>query len=364
VSDVPAACQPLADAVAQAEQQQAALLQQADAQTGPAVWVTLEQVGSVRRDLASKRQALAACVTANTAAFTGELVRIETRPQPPAEIALLQMWDPAAPASATGQTQPQGGAYGFTAPVPDRKAVTVTSVVAGARAGAGFDFRSGELPAGAAQLRIELLYLPPVRVDAVTLTAWGKQVQVPPGPIATSAASPVLTGLIGSLTGVDVALAANQVTLTVHATVAAAEGGIVPLSTTPTPVAVVIPVVIHPDVNPLGDPAAPLQVSIPGTGVSVMDGGLFGGLASAFAPLFLGFLTDQISHLATTWLNAQVPSVVAAAFALDELPAGVQVCVRSLLVTPEGITADAVVGAVGTVLTEFSPTNLKPAPLP
>jgi len=266
------------------------------------------------------------------------------------------MWDPAAPASATGQTQPQGGAYGFTAPVPDRKAITVTSVVAGARVGAGFDFRTGELPAGTAQLRIELLYLPQVSVDAATLTAWGKQVQVPPAPIAT--------GLIGSLTGVDVALAANQVTLTVHATVASAEGGIVPLSTTPTPVAVVIPVVIHPDVNPLGDPAAPLQVSIPGTGVSVMDGGLFGGLASAFAPLFLGFLTDQISHLATTWLNEQVPSVVAAAFALDELPAGVRVCVRSLLVTPEGITADLVVGAIGTVLTEFSPTNLKPAPLP
>ena len=279
----------------------------------------------------------------------------------PAETPLLQMWDAASPAAATGQTQPPGGAYGFPAPVPERKAVTVTSAVGGAPVGAGFDFRSGELPAATAELRIELLYLPKVSVDAATLTAWGKQVQVPPGPIATSGANPVLTGLIGSLTGVDVALAANQMTLTVHATVAAAEGGIMPFPTTATPVAAVIPVIIHPDVNPLGDPAAPLQVSIPGTGVSVMDGGLFGGLASAFAPLFLRFLTDQMSHLATTWLNAQVPAVVAAAFALDELPAGVRVCARSLLVTPEGITAGAVVRAVGTVLTEFSPTNLKPA---
>jgi hypothetical protein len=364
VPDIPAACQPLADAVTQAEQQEAALSDQAGAETGPAAWVTLQQLGSVRRALAASQQALAACVTAHTAAFTGELVTIETGPPRPAETRLLQMWDPAAAGAPTGQAQPQGGVFGFTAPVPDRKAVTVSSTIAGAPLGAGFDFRSGELPAGSTELRIELLYLPQVSVDAATLAAWGKQLQVASGPIATVGSDAVLTGLVGSITSVDVALAADQLTLTVHGTVAAAEGGFLPLPTTPTPVAVAIPVTVHPNVNPLSDGTAPLQVSIPGTGVTVMDGGLFGGMASAFAPLFLGFLTDRISHLATTWLNEQVPSVVAAAFALDQLPAGTQVSVRSLSITAEGIAADAVVGAVGTVLTTFSPKNPQPAPVP
>ena len=354
-------CQPLADAVTQAEQQEAALREQAAAETGAAAWVTLEQLGSLRADLAAKQQALAACVSANTAAFTGELVSIETRSQPPAEQTVLQMWDPAAPATPTGQTQPQGNAFGFPAPVPDRKAVTVSATVAGAPAGQGFDFRSGELPAGTTDLRIELLHLPHVHLDAAALSKWGKQVQVPFGPIASGGPNPVLTGLLGSITGVDVALAADQLTLTAHGTVAAAQGGILPLPTTPTPVAVAFPVTVHPDVNPVGDPTQPLRVSIPGTGVTIMDGGLFGGLASAFAPFLLGFLSDQISTQATDWLNEQVPTVVAAAFALQQLPDGAHASLRSVSISADGITLDAVLGATGTVLTSYSP---KTAPLP
>jgi hypothetical protein len=353
--DVPAACQPLADELATLQAQDQSLAALAETLVGPAAWQTLAELGRVRAQEAAKRRELDICVAANTAALAGNLTVIDVRPSPPPEIRNVVLWDVdhpdrAVPANMTGPM------FGFQVPgaLPENKAVTVQSVAPrGAPVGPGFDFRTGPLPANRKNLPIEIMLLPDVTFDEATINTWASTVQFPVQPMSAGVGGTVNVGP----TTFTVSLENGSFVVTVHTVLAGTGGGMPLISASPHPVSAALPVTVLPDMNPVGDPAAPVMVKV-GDPTSIQDAGMFGGVAAALVPLVFGSIRSQFEHQIAAWLNGQLPTVVAAAFALESLPAGCTVAVRSTDVSPAGMTVSAVVGNLGTALSTFTPHDL------
>ncbi|MFC7726030.1 hypothetical protein ACFQW6_13000 [Nocardioides sp. GCM10028917] len=355
--DPPAACQPLADELATLHAQDQSLAALAETLVGPAAWQSLAELGRVRAQKAAKQRELDGCVAANTATLTGTLTVIDVRLSPPHEIRNIVLWDVdhpnhSVPANMTGPM------FGFKPPgaLPENKAVTVQSIAPnGAAVGAGFDFRTGPLPAIRNSLPIEIMLLPDVNFDEATINAWAFTVQLPAQPMSTGVGGAVNVGP----TTFTVSLATGNLVVTVHSVLAGiGGGGGVPLvSATPHPVSATLPVTVLPNMNPVGDPAAPVTVKV-GDPTSSQDGGLFGGVAAALVPLAFGSIRSQFEQQITAWLNGQLPGLVAAVFTLESLPTGCSIAVRSVDVSSAGMSLSAVVGNLGTALSTFSPHDL------
>jgi hypothetical protein len=355
--DVPAACQGIANELTSLQAQAHALATQAEAQNGAAAWQTLAKLGQVHAEEAAKRQEFDACTSASAAPLTGTLTVIDVRPDPPAETRSIMLWDVADPPAAAVTADLQGPAFGFPDPLPQRRNVSVQSVAGGVALGVGFDFRTGELGATTKSLPIELLLLPDVMLDQAKIAAWASSVIVPAQQVVTGDGQVIAPVEVGPTT-FSVTLANGLFMVIAYTTVAATQDGMVPLPSTPTPMSVTLPVTVLPDMNPLGDPAAPLKVTL-GDPVVTQDGALFSGLAAPLAPIVIGFVRSHLEQQLAGWINGQLPALVAAAFAIDGLPDGCTISVRALGLTDDRLTLTAFVGDVGNALATFTPQHVE-----
>jgi hypothetical protein len=358
--DVHPACQSIADELAAQQAQSRALAAQAEGLTGAAAWETLAELGRIRADEAAKQRELDACLAANSATLSGTLTIIDVRPGPPPETHKVVLWDvdqPAGPAIAANMSWPMFG-FNFPGAIPETKAVTVQSVADGAAVGAGFDFRTGPLPANEKNLPIEILFLPAVTFDEASINAWASTVQLPVQQMSAPGGGATAPVNVGPTT-FSVSLATGSFVVVMHTVVTGTGGAVQLVSATPHPVSATLPVTVLPDMNPVGDPAAPVSIKV-GDPTSIHDGGLFGGMAAALVPLVFGSVRGQFEQQISSWLNAQLPNVVAAAFALDALPTRCTITVRSIEVTMARMSLAAVVGNLGDALRTFQPHGLNP----
>jgi hypothetical protein len=358
MADVPAACQDLADAVAQDHAHVAALVAAAEAEIGQPAWATLEQLAIVRRDLLVKKKQLDVCVLANTAAMSGTLDVLETRSNPPVETDTVLLWDAAEPGNAPVSGVFHADAFGFPAPIPDRRALTVTALVAGAPAGTGFDFRSGELPQDLVAPHIELLLFPDITVGLSQLQSWADALLVDQQTGLTSVGGLPL-GVEIAVDGGQVALdtGQGQIQLTVHATVNVVSD-VLPVPANPVPVDITIPMVLFPDQNPLGVPAQPLRASVVASQITLHDNGLLFNVPDAAKTMMYGLIREPLETQLGAWLNPIVPDLVTATFSIGELPPGSIVTVRSVTVGTDAISATAVLGVLGDALSTYTPKDI------
>jgi hypothetical protein len=358
MAEVPAACQDLADAVAQDHAQVAALVAMAEAEIGQPAWATLEQLAIVRRDLLVKQKQLDVCVIANTAAMSGTLELLETRTNAPVETEAVLLWDAAKPGDAPVPGLFHSDAFGFPAPIPDRRALTVTALVAGAPAGTGFDFRSGELPPDLVAPRVELLLFPDITVELGQLQSWAEALLVDRQTGLTSVGGLPL-GVEIAVEGGQVALDAGQgqIQLTVHATVDFVSD-MLPVPANPVPVEITIPMLLVPDQNPLGDPAQPLRASVVPLGITLHDNGLLFNVPDVAKVLMYSLLREPLETQLAAWLNPTMLDLVTATFSIGELPPGSIVTVRSATVATDAISATVVLGTLGDALSTYTPKDI------
>jgi hypothetical protein len=166
MSSVPAQCQSLADSVATLEATDQTLRNQLASQTGPAAWSTLAQIGENRLQLSGQRVALAACVSAHTAALQGNLVVMDvTAGEVPPPSQMAHLFDLTANPAQRDSAPVTSNFFAFNGPLPGKFGISV--VTGGDPSVVGPDFRSVSLQAAsvAGPLRVEVLLCPEVQLS-------------------------------------------------------------------------------------------------------------------------------------------------------------------------------------------------------
>jgi hypothetical protein len=102
--------------------------------------------------------------------------------------------------------------------------------------------------------------------------------------------------------------------------------------------------------------------ALPGTVPVLTMSGLVGAVVGMITPLLASSLADRAVQPLVGLLNRMIMKRVAATLGLTELPAGVVLSVRELAADNDTITLTPVLGAFGTILSDFQPAALAAAP--
>jgi hypothetical protein len=357
MTDVPAACQALADQVSTLDQQYSALVAQVSQEEGAQAWQDLARLGALRQQLEAAQGALDRCVQANSAALTGILNIIDATGVAAQGTQTVTLWDVSgASAVPAGQAPVTSGAFGLKGPVPAKSALTVQTTGAAGFSLTGYDFRSGPLPdpLPAPPLRCEMVICPQVLVPPAAVQAWASAFQA----VSQQISLPSLQGSVtAALSSVTVALTADTITVTATGTLTGTiVGGTVPLNQ--MPFSADVPFSLTPSGSPQAGDIVDFAIVGPGPVIKVLAGpmAVLNSLLSFLQP----FIKDQLQNSLTPWVEQVTPEVIAAALALPQLPPSTTITLRSLKIDQSGITFQPVLGAIGTGLSTFKPVPLSP----
>jgi hypothetical protein len=249
-----------------------------------------------------------------------------------------------------------GDRFSFAGPLPPRFGIIIRSQ---GLTGEDFEpeFRTGLLEASSlpasALIRAEIVVGPEVGFSSVDVARWASAI---PLPIQTNVASPaggvsarveLLTIEATLATGIITLRAGGQIDWTPGAGLSALGGARGRTAFTATlRLAFMLPptpMIVEPcHVGLHGDPDVEIS-----------------GLAGALAALALPFVRDLLEGMLTKQVDQalvrEVRAIVAAAFALSELPPGVTVSIRRLKVEGDTVSFQPAIGALGTTLSTFHP---------
>ena len=91
----------------------------------------------------------------------------------------------------------------------------------------------------------------------------------------------------------------------------------------------------------------------------MLDAGPFGAILAPLLPFVTGYVGDEVRTRLGSWAGPVLRAAVAADLALAALRDDATLSVRDVSVTPDGISAQTVLGCVSTTL-----STCRPAPLP
>lgn len=348
-------CQPIADQVSALTVQEKAQLAAIDPLEGAARWKAIEDLGTLRQQIADQQSVLDACQKQHGLDLTAEIVVFDLTGDAGAN-RIGRLWQLTAGGQAVKQTNSiqadnlvsfpgilgaNRQAFGITIEGVDKTTVN------------GPDFRSGPLPASAGAAvneidpvgRIEIVILSPMTISTDTL----KQA-LPPLPLQQSI--PVeAAGNVGiAITALDFVIDNGTVSLTASGTASA-------LSAT-SPFTFSAAVHIAPVFTMT--PSTIFDVSMVGVPTLTMSG-FAGSIVQLLAPFVSTSLSGQIVQQLDNVLSTFVGARVAESLGSSAIPAGSVLSVRELTIDAAQITITPVLGAFGTILSTFKPAAL-PAP--
>jgi len=344
---VPPACQPIANDVTALETNDAQLVASLKTLTGAAAWTVLAQLADGRQQLVAKRAQLDACVLANSAALQANVVTIDLGASPPtSQSRSVQMWDMTAPVPVLRESAAVvGDSIAIKGPLPASFGLTVITI--GDPDVLGPDFRSQVLAGATPPTRLEVLLGPMIRISRSSLEA------------SLGTVLPYVTQIDASGHRIDLAVSTGRLATTPGRLTAIFSGQAsapsfgfqnIPFSST-----------VNIGLVPSSAPAIADAVDLVRVeDISLDMPGLLGALASLAIPSIRtfveGFATDQLR----TILRIAVPNAVQEGFALAGLPADVNLSIRKIAIDGDGILFEPALGAVGTTLSTFAPTNIPP----
>ena len=352
----PPECQPIVDAIANLTAQEQAKRDALKALVGVDKWNALEDLGTLRQQLADQQKLLADCEKQHATDLTTTVVVTDvTGNAGPNRIA--RVWQLTASGQAVKQTVTlQDGVANFTGVLDSsRQGIGITIEGVDHPAVNGPDFRSGPLPAKAPAgdadpiQRIELVILNPM-----VLTGEALNPALPALPITMSFAADPLGTVNISIANLQVVVNDGSVSLSAEGTASAA--GALPFQTAQSS-PFTFAQTLHIAAAFSMTPGNVIEVS-PVTAPTLTMPGLIGSVVQALTPLLSSRLFDMASRPIASVLNNLIVSRVAASLGLTALPSGAVLSVRQLVADGASIQIMPVLGAFGTVLSDFQPPAL------
>ena len=346
-------CQPIADAISNLSAQEQSARDALPALGGVDKWKKMQELGTLRQQLAEQQTLLADCEKQHAADLTTTIV-ISDLPGNSGPNRIARTW----------QLTSNGQAVKQTVTVQDGVA-NLLGILGGARQSFGItieetdhpsvngpDFRSGPLPVAGSPdapdtaARIEIVILDPIVITADVITR-----AAPALPISLSFPAGPAGNLTFSITDLRIVVNSGGVSLYASGT---ATGASFPFPTS-SPFTFIDTLHLAPTFS-----MAPSTVveALTGTIPVLSMPGLVGSIVQTLMPLLSASLIDRAVQPMMSLLNAEVTKRVAAVLGLSALPSGSVLSIRELAATEDGLTITPVLGAFGTVLSDFQP----PAP--
>jgi hypothetical protein len=343
-------CQPIADAISNLSAQEQAALAGLPALTGINKWKRIQELGTLRQQIAEQRALLADCEKQHAADLATQVV-VTDLPGSSGPNRIARTWQLTSDGQVVKQTVTikngvanllgiLGGArqsFGITVEETDHPTVN------------GPDFRSGPLPAalspnaGDPVARIEIVILDPILIAADSISQ-----AAPPLPISLSFPAGPVGSLTFSVTDLRIVVGSGTVSLYGSGT---ASGASFPFPTT-SPFTFANTLHIAPAFS-----MAPSTVveALSGTVPVLSMPGLVGSIVQSLSPLLSSSLIDRAVQPMMSLLNARIAKRVATVLGLPALPSGSVLSIRELSASDEGLTITPVLGAFGSVLSDFQP---------
>jgi len=343
-------CQPIVDTISNLISQEKTARDELVALTGVNKWKKMQELGTLRQQIAEQQRLLADCEKQHAADLATKVVIIDL-PGNSGPNRIARTWQ----LSSDGQTLKQtvtvqngvanllgilGGArQSFAITIEETDHPTVN----------GPDFRSGPLPLPVSPNspdpieRIEIVILDPILITADAMTqaapALPISLQFPAGPVGT---------LTFSITDLRIVVASGTVSLSASGT---ATGATFPFPTT-SPFALNHTLHVAPSFT-----MAPSIVieALPGTAPVLSMPGLVGSIVQSLVQLLSSSLIDRAVQPMVSLLNTIIAKRVAIVLGLPALPSGSVLSVRELQANDEGLTITPALGAFGTLLSDFQP---------
>jgi hypothetical protein len=344
----PPECQPIADLIATLSVQEKAKRDLLQTLSGVDKWKGMQELGTLRAQIAEQQVLLAECDKQHAADLTTEIEVIDLSGTSGTH-RIARVWQ----LTAAGQAVKQ------TATVQDGL-VTLAGILGTARQSFGItieeadhptvngpDFRSGPLPttmdpeAEDPARRIEIVILDPMVITGDELSQ-----AAPPLPIQ-------LSFPVGPLGTIDIAVNTLQfvinkgdVSLSASGTASAA-GATSPFTFTNT---------FHVVPSFSMAPSVLLEI-LSGVPPTLSVSGLIGTVVSTIAPLVSSSLITQAVEPLAALLNKLISTQVARSLGLPSLPSGSVLAIRGLTADGETLTITPALGAFGTILSDFQPSE-------
>jgi hypothetical protein len=351
---VPAECQPIADALANLRAQEQGQVAALAGLAGVDKWRAMEQLGTLRQQISDQQAALAQCLKDHADDLTAQVVVFDL-PGNSGPNRIARAWQLASTGTVLKQTASlDAGQVTLTGILgPARQSFGITIEEVNHQAVNGPDFRSGLPPVLAAVdgqdpvARIELVILDPIVITSDSLAE-----AAPPLPLQLSFAAGSAGTISITVNALNITMNAGTILFTASGTASLA-GGFPAFSSTNFTFS-----------NSLH--VAPTFGMAPGTIFEALSGaapvlsmsGIVGALVGTITPLLASSLADRAAQPLVVLLNRMVLKRVATNLGLTELPAGVVLSVRELSADNDNITLTPVLGAFGTILSNFQPAAL------
>ena len=343
-------CQPIADAISNLSTQEQNARNALPALTGIDKWKKMQELGTLRQQIAEQQALLADCEKQHAADLATKVV-ITDLPGNSGPNRIARTWQ----LTSDGQVVKQ------TVTVQDGVA-NLLGILGGARQSFGItieetdhptvngpDFRSGPLPVAVSPnspdpvARIEIVIL-----DSILITADAITQAAPALPISLSFPAAQVGTLTFSITDLRILVGSGTVSLFASGT---ASGAPFPFPTT-SPFTMSNTLHIAPAFS-----MAPSTVveALAGTVPVLSMPGFVGSIVQDLLPLLSSSLVDRAVEPMMSLLNTRILKRVATVLGLPALPSGSVLSIRELVASDEGLTITPVLGAFGTVLSDFLP---------
>jgi hypothetical protein len=343
-------CQPIADGIASLTAQEQAARDDLPALTGIDKWKKMQELGTLRQQIAEQQALLDDCEKQHAADLATKVVVIDL-PGNSGANRIARTWQLTSDGQAVKQTVTiqdgvanflgiLGGArqsFGITVEETDHPTVN------------GPDFRSGPLPVALAPnspepaARIEIVILDPILITADSISQ-----AAPPLPISFSFPAGPAGTLTFSVTDLRIVVGSGTVSLFASGT---ASGASFPFPTT-SPFTFINTFHIAPAFSMA--PSTVLE-ALTGTVPVLSMPGLVGSIVQNLSPLLSSSLIGRAVQPMMSLLNTRIAKRVATVLGLPALPSGSVLSIRELTASEEGLTITPVLGAFGTVLSDFQP---------
>jgi hypothetical protein len=349
MSSVPSECREFAAQVESLQAAEAAAKDAIAGLVGAEAWIALAQLATLRRELDAARSALSSCVASHSGSLEVQFVVVAAGPPPLPTGREAQLYEPGQ-FNPTARSVLSGDRFLFGGALPARFGIIV--VCQGLPDGFAVDYRTGLVEASSflatGPVRAEIVVGSEVRFGSVDVAQWASAIPLPVETDLTSPAAGVSARV--TLLHLSATLGSGKVTVQTGGQIDWTVGAGLPGQTTPFTATVLFGVQLPPtpmDVEPcyvrlLGDPEVEIS-------------GLAGALVAQALPIVRDLLAGMLTKQVQQTLVHELRTIVAGAFALTELPAGVTVSIRRIQMGEDEVSFQPVIGAMGTTLSTFHP---------
>jgi hypothetical protein len=337
-------CQPIADAISGLQKQEQAQLAKIAGLAGADKWSAMQALGAIRQQISQQQASLDQCNQQHAADLTIN-VDVTDVPGTTGPNRIARVWKLASGQQTVQQTATiQKGSVTFPGLLgPSRQSFGVTIEGTDDPGVNGPDFRSGPLPPAPSSPaddtigEVEIVVLSPFDITPGLLAQ-----AAPPLPIQSSSGGisfsvttlqfTVTNGAIGLAVGGNASGMGANSTFTFQSTVQIAPS----YSMSPSKI-----LEISPSTTP--------KLSMPG---------FVGSILQALAPMISNVVDTAALQQLGLILNNFIANQVASSLGLSALPSGSVLSIRQLQADANGLSLTPVLGAFGTVLSDFQPAAI------